>query len=266
MDCGSVTHHLVTWLCRQVREAGQHGLVIGVSGGIDSAVCSTLCGHTGLPVTALSLPIHQAPGQLALASEHLTFLDTTFVNVTPRTLDLTLTFDRLTEDLPEDFRTPLALANARSRLRMTALYAAANASSALVCGTGNKIEDFGVGFFTKYGDGGVDLSPIGDLVKSEVYELGAFLGVSEGIRRAAPTDGLWEGSPSDEEQIGASYAELEWALTLQNSHPGLTLQGLQEIPGLSSRQCEVAQLYLRRHLASAHKLRMPPICSLKGVK
>ena len=174
---------------------GLDGWVVGVSGGIDSAVTSTLAALTGKPTTLLRMPIHQAVDQDQRGADHIAWLESTHAHVSSCVVDLTSSFDGLSEALAASADGPfggLSLANARARLRMTTLYAVAAERRALVAGTGNKVEDFGVGFYTKYGDGGVDLSPIADLLKSEVYALGTVLNVGEAILNAAPTDGLWE--------------------------------------------------------------------------
>ena len=171
--------HIVSWLQEYARTANMNGWVVGVSGGIDSAVTSTLCAETGLPTCVVEMPIHQHPSQVSRAQAHMQALEARFENVSRARVDLTTVYDGLVAALPEadDASGGLALANSRARLRMTTLYALAAQRRALVAGTGNKVEDFGVGFYTKYGDGGVDVSPIADLVKTEVFALGAALDV-----------------------------------------------------------------------------------------
>ncbi len=210
-----INNHIVRWLKDYATAAKVNGFVVGVSGGIDSAVTSTLCAQTGLKTWCLELPIHQAQSHIDRKKEHILQLKQRFSNVESATIDLTPTFELFKMSLPNFETHPnrdLALANTRSRLRMTTLYYFAGIQGLLVAGTGNKVEDFGVGFFTKYGDGGVDLSPIADLMKSEVVALGAFLKVPHSILTAQPTDGLFGDSRSDEDQLGASYDELEWAM------------------------------------------------------
>ena len=193
MQTEKVTDHIVNWLKSYAQNAGIKGFVIGVSGGIDSAVTSTLCAKTGLDLLCLEMPIHQAENQVSRASNHIDWLQTNFSNVNRQPVNLTPVFDSLVASLPpvdnEEERF-MSLANTRARLRMTTLYYFAALKGYLVAGTGNKVEDFGVGFYTKYGDGGVDLSPIADLLKTEVYEIAKHLGVNEEIIKAAPTDGL----------------------------------------------------------------------------
>ncbi|MGB6151318.1 MAG: NAD(+) synthase, partial [Pricia sp.] len=194
MQTEKVTAHIVNWLKTYAEKAKMKGFVIGVSGGIDSAVTSTLCAKTGLELLVLEMPIHQAESQESRAARHIEWLQEKFDNVKRIPVDLTPVFDTLINVLPpvidEEDRF-MSLANTRARLRMTTLYYFAALDSLLVAGTGNKVEDFGVGFYTKYGDGGVDLSPIADLLKTEVYEVARFLKINDEILKAAPTDGLW---------------------------------------------------------------------------
>ena len=183
----ALAQHIVSWLKDYADQSNTNGWVVGVSGGIDSAVTSTLCAHTGLSTCVVEMPIHQHPDQVGRAQTHVGGLAAEFPNVSKARVDLTEVYEGLVTALPEsdDASGGLALANSRARLRMTTLYALAAQRGALVAGTGNKVEDFGVGFYTKYGDGGVDLSPIADLVKTEVFALGAALGVDERDRGAA---------------------------------------------------------------------------------
>ncbi len=257
MHTEAIIDHITDWLKDYLVSSRQQGFVVGVSGGIDSAVVSALCARTGAPVHCLEMPIHQAASQVQRAQEHVAALMRTYPNVTMRTVQLTPVFDAFVQVLEagdEVAVTNLALANTRSRLRMTALYYYAGLHRALVAGTGNKVEDFGVGFFTKYGDGGVDLSPIADLNKTEVYALGRALGVQDSILQAAPTDGLFGDDRSDEDQIGASYPELEWAMDLRAAN-GSTAD-------LSARQLKVLDIYDRRHAANKHKMEPIPVCSV----
>ncbi|MCW5520058.1 NAD(+) synthase [Aureitalea sp. L0-47] len=257
MQTEKVIDHIVKWLKDYAENAGMKGFVIGVSGGIDSAVTSTLCARTGLELLCLEMPIHQAPSQVNRAMNHIEWLQENYNKVSMTQVNLTPVFDGLIDALPavenEESRF-MALANTRARLRMTSLYYFAALKKYLVAGTGNKVEDFGVGFFTKYGDGGVDLSPIADLMKSEVYEIGRILGVNQEILDAAPTDGLWGDNRTDEDQIGASYDELEWAMKMQDNgkNPG----------DFEGREKEVMSIYLRLNKLNQHKMIPIPVCEI----
>jgi NAD+ synthase len=186
-------------------------LVVGVSGGIDSAVVSTISAMTGMNVKALSMPIRQLKFQDDLSRAHLKWLTNKFSNVDEVIINLDEVFNNFEKTLGQ-FNNELAFANARARLRMTTLYQVAGANNGIVVGTGNKIEDFGVGFFTKYGDGGVDISPIADCLKSQVWDMGKELKILDDIIKAAPTDGLWADGRTDERQLGMSYDNLEKAM------------------------------------------------------
>ena len=211
-DYSEVKDRVVEWITEYLYRNNINSLVVGVSGGIDSAVTSTLCAHTGFPVYALGMPLHQKEEQESLSDSHLDWLKNTFDNVTTIKVDLTNTFETFKNDLERYATDELSLANTRSRLRMVTLYQIAGQYKGIVVGTGNKIEDYGVGFFTKYGDGGVDIAPIADLYKTEVWELGKFLGVDQRIITADPTDGLWDDGRTDEDQLGVTYAHLEEAM------------------------------------------------------
>jgi len=186
--------------------------VVGVSGGIDSAVVSTLCAKTGLPCHVVGMPILQHPNQENLSDVHLQWLEDNFSNVTTHKFDMSNVFELFKYSMVGFNDNDLALANTRSRIRMITLYQIAGSVGGIVVGTGNKIEDYGIGFFTKYGDGGVDIAPIADLYKTEVWELGEYLEVDERICDAIPTDGLWDDGRCDEDQIGATYEQLEEAM------------------------------------------------------
>ena len=191
-------------------------LVIGVSGGIDSSVSSTLSAMTGLRTIVLSMPIKQKSSQHDLSLAHQRWLQKNFKNVEIHTIDLDDLFKTFEKSL-ENFSNEHGMANSRARLRMTTLYQVAATNKGIVVGTGNKVEDFGVGFYTKYGDGGVDISPIADCNKTEVWELGKELGILKEIIDAPPTDGLWDDGRTDEGQLGLSYKELEEAMNNANS-------------------------------------------------
>jgi NAD+ synthase len=257
MQTEKVIEHIVGWLKSYAENANCKGFVIGVSGGIDSAVTSTLCAKTGLDLLCLEMPIHQGKSQVTRADNHIDWLMEHFPNVYRQPVDLTPVFDSLVDAFPkvqDEEERLMSLANTRARLRMTTLYYFAALKGYLVAGTGNKVEDFGVGFYTKYGDGGVDLSPIADLVKTEVYELGKVLGIHQDIMEAPPTDGLWGDSRTDEDQIGASYPELEWAMEMDDK--GKTAADF------SGREKEVFMIYKRYNTANKHKMVPIPICEI----
>jgi NAD+ synthase len=191
-------------------------LIIGISGGIDSSVSSTLCAMTGLKTIVLSMPIKQKPMQNDLSLKHQEWLIKKFKNVEAHTVNLDKLFESFRNSLSK-FENEHGMANSRARLRMTTLYQVAAANKGIVVGTGNKVEDFGVGFYTKYGDGGVDISPIADCNKSEVWEMGEELNILKEIIEAAPTDGLWDDGRTDEGQLGLKYSELEEAMKNPNS-------------------------------------------------
>ncbi len=191
-------------------------LVIGISGGIDSSVSSTLSAMTGIKTIVLSMPIRQKSNQHDLSLKHQDWLVKKFKNVEAHTINLDDLFQSFSSSLSK-FDSEHGMANSRARLRMTTLYQVAASNKGIVVGTGNKVEDFGVGFYTKYGDGGVDISPIADCNKTEVWELGKELGILKEIIEAAPTDGLWDDARTDEGQLGLKYEELEEAMENPNS-------------------------------------------------
>ena len=211
-DYSKLKTNITDWMADYIKSSGMNVFVVGVSGGIDSAVVSTLAAETNYNVFALGMPIHQKPEQESLSDAHLKWLSEKYVNVEAVKIDLTNTFDTFTNDLERYATDKHALANTRSRLRMVTLYQFAGQYKGIVVGTGNKVEDYGVGFYTKYGDGGVDIAPIADLYKTEVWELGKHLGVDSRIIEATPTDGLWNDGRSDEDQLGTTYVALEEAM------------------------------------------------------
>ena len=257
MNTEKVAEYIINWLKEYATNAKVNGFVVGVSGGIDSAVTSILCAKTGYPTLCVEMSIHQAESQVSRAEEHIAQLKKRFANVSEARVDLTSTFEDFKNVLPSvehSAKLDLSLANTRARLRMTTLYYFAGLQGLLVAGTGNKVEDFGVGFYTKYGDGGVDLSPIADLMKSEVYQLAAYLGVPNSIQKAQPTDGLFGDSRTDEDQIGASYDELEWAMNMEEK--GKTADDFSE------RKKEVLKIYTRLNTINQHKMLPIPICEI----
>lgn len=257
MQTEKIVDHIVNWLKDYATNAKVNGFVIGVSGGIDSAVTSTLCAMTGLELLCLEMPIHQAPSQVSRALNHIKWMQSKFDKVSMTQVNLTPVFDSLVAALPpvdNEADRFMSLANTRARLRMTSLYYFAALDKLLVAGTGNKVEDFGVGFYTKYGDGGVDLSPIADLLKTEVYEIAKYLGVNQEIIDAAPTDGLWGDDRTDEDQIGASYPELEWAMAMKEE--GKTANDFE------GREKEVFEIFMRFNKANQHKMNPIPVCTI----
>lgn len=258
MDIENVNFQIVEWLKSYAMNAKVKGFVVGISGGIDSAVTSSLCAQTGLDVLCVEMPIHQVQHQVYRGREHIAQLKERFSNVQSIEADLTPVFENFKNQVPtvtDEHKLHLALANSRARLRMTTLYYFAGIYGLLVAGTGNKVEDFGVGFYTKYGDGGVDLSPIADLMKSEVYALGRYLNVPQSILQAPPTDGLFGDDRTDEDQLGATYDELEWAMNAaENGNTEEDFDG---------RKREVFAIYLRLNTANQHKMRPIPVCYIK---
>jgi NAD+ synthase len=252
MQTTAIINHISNWLQYYAKSTNMKGFVIGISGGIDSAVSSTLAAKTSLPLLCVEMPIYQNKIQVDRGLKHIAWLKENFNNVSSAKAELTPVFDRFIAQLPKtEEHNELALVNTRARLRMTTLYYFAQANNALVLGTGNKVEDFGVGFFTKYGDGGVDISPIADLLKTEVYILGRELGLHQEILAAPPTDGLWEDNKTDEEQIGATYPELEWAMTFS-----------EDKNNLSTREKEVLDIYTKLNKANRHKMQAIPVCTI----
>jgi len=232
-DYADLTTRIVSWLKEYATTNNIKAFVIGVSGGIDSAVSSTLAAKTGLPTYALGMPILQKQEQESLSDVHLEWLENNFSNVISHKFDLTNVFETFKNTMRELGEDNHALANSRSRLRMVTLYQVATSVGGIVVGTGNKVEDYGVGFYTKYGDGGIDIAPIADLYKTEVWALGEHLGVDAGIISAAPTDGLWDDGRTDEDQIGASYVELEEAMEYGT---GSALEVLQKFNKLNTHK------------------------------
>ncbi|MBC8265933.1 MAG: NAD(+) synthase [Flavobacteriales bacterium] len=247
-----VISHIVNWLENYLAESTTKGFVIGISGGIDSAVTSVLGAETGMPILCVEMPIHQSSSQMQRARSHINWLKESYKNVSSVEAELTPLFDSFISLMPKGERkenTELALINTRARIRMTTLYYFAQLNNYLVLGTGNKVEDFGIGFFTKYGDGGVDLSPIADLKKTEVFLLGKHLGIITKILSAPPTDGLWNDDKTDEQQIGATYPELEWAMEFTGDDKKI-----------SKREKAVLEIYKKMRNTNMHKMKEIPIC------
>lgn len=253
MNSNAVIEHIVSWLKNYSDTSRTDGFVIGISGGIDSAVTSVLCAMTGKRVMVLNMPIHQSQQEFNRSSEHIVWLKNKFSNVEAEDIHLTSVLQVFETIFPKNIQDFLTMANTRSRLRMTTLYAFATHHKLLVAGTGNKVEDFGIGFYTKYGDGGVDISPIADLYKTQVYELGKVLGVVQSIQNAPPTDGLFTDGRTDEDQIGATYPELEWAMEYIAN---------KETYDLNERQKQVMDIYTARNRANQHKMMPIPVCEI----
>ncbi len=238
---------IVNWIKSYTKDQN-FKLVVGISGGIDSAVVSTLCAMTGIDTYVVSIPIHQKKDQLTNAKNHINWLQNNFTNVIDCDIDMSSTFDLFASMFNDGLNSNLSLANSRSRLRMMTLYQISANINGIVVGTGNKVEDFGIGFFTKYGDGGVDISPIADINKSEVRQLARELNIIDDIIKASPTDGLWEDDRTDEDQIGATYEELEFVMDYKGS-----------VDLLSDRQKEVLSIYNGFNTRNQHKMVSVPV-------
>ena len=238
------------WLTAYANKFYKDTFVVGISGGIDSSVVSTLCAETGISTCALVLPIHQNPKLNSLSIAHGEWLKKKYNNVTVTTIDLSRVYDELIKCFDFQNNSSLSLANTKSRLRMISLYQVASNMNGLVVGTGNKVEDFGVGFFTKYGDGGVDLSPIADLYKTEVWDIARNLGVIQEIIDAPPTDGLWEDGRTDEDQLGMTYPQLEWAMKNVDQNTEI----------FSEEQLKQISTYKSLNQKNLHKMEPIPVC------
>jgi NAD+ synthase len=250
-DYKELTNNIVTWISDYCIDHPKiKSLVIGVSGGIDSSVVSSLCARTGLPTYIIGMPINQREEQEDLSDAHGLQLEAKYANVRFMKIDLSSVNDlflaNVNLQLGERFvKNKLAQANTRSRLRMVTLYQIAGSLDGIVVGTGNKVEDYGVGFYTKYGDGGIDIAPIADLYKTEVWELGKYLGVDERIIDAKPTDGLWDDGRTDEDQIGTSYQMLEWVME----------SGLKTPPEqLNEEELNAIHVYQKFNSQNKHKM------------
>lgn len=242
---------IISWIKSYAGTCNKTSLVVGISGGIDSSVVSTLCAMTGLKTIVISMPINQSNNLHKMSMLQAEWLISRFENVEHETFDLSSTYSSFIDSIKTE-SSGLSRANTKSRIRMMCLYHIASNNNGIVVGTGNKVEDFGIGFFTKYGDGGVDISPIADLLKTEVWSIGGKLQLPQQIIDAPPTDGLWDDSRTDEDQIGASYEELEWAM----SH-------LDQLPEMmTERQREVRKIYLKYHNSNLHKMIPIPVCKI----
>jgi NAD+ synthase len=254
IDYENLSLKIQEWIKNYVTENGISTLVVGVSGGIDSAVVSTLCAETGIPTIVAGMPINSNPENTKLSDLQIALLTTKYENVDGYNIDMTPVFESFKSHkaFEKTFFSELGFANTKSRLRMMSLYQIAASVGGLVVGTGNKVEDFGVGFYTKYGDGGVDISPIADLYKTEVRELGRYLGVPQEIIDATPTDGLWDDDRNDESQIGATYEELEWVMEY----------GIDKL-SYTEKEFKVLQTYQNFNEKNKHKMVSIPIFDLK---
>lgn len=249
MAVAPLQDRITDWIKDYATKAGMKSLVVGISGGIDSAVVSALCARTGLHTVAVTMPIRQRPDLHDLSMRQGAWLCNEFDNVRHEIIDLTTTFDEFEARL-STYNNLLGFANSRSRLRMVTLYQIAQSVSGLVVGTGNKVEDFGVGFYTKYGDGGVDISPIADCYKTEVWQMGRELGILQDIIDAAPTDGLWDDGRTDQDQLGGlSYADLELAMKQDNN----------ELPIANTEQHDRVIQYRKIRARSLHKMNPIPV-------
>ena len=247
----NLSEDISNWILNYANSNNISTLVVGVSGGIDSAVTSTLCAKTGLRTLVINMPIHQNDPEYNLSNQHMMWLRSNWNNVESHIINLSETFDVLKNELSKKEVSDISMANTRARIRMATLYSLSGSNNGIVVGTGNKVEDFGVGFFTKYGDGGVDISPIADLYKSEVYLLAESLGIIQEIQEAAPKDGLWSDGRTDEDQIGATYDELEWAMN-EIDNPSAEKE-------LNERLAEVMRIYLKLNSMNSHKMNPIPI-------
>ena len=237
--------YIKNWIldCCKSMSKQPDSLIVGISGGIDSSVTSTICALTGKKTIVLSMPIKQIKEQHNLSLKHKNWLKEKFKNVEGHLINLDLLFETFKQSL-SNFNNEHGMANSRARLRMVTLYQVAAANNGVVVGTGNKVEDFGVGFYTKYGDGGVDISPIADCTKTQVWEMGEYLGIDKEIIKADPTDGLWEDGRPDVSQLGMSYQDLEKAMMDPKS------------PDYKK--------YLEIRNRNLHKMEPIPVCKMKN--
>jgi len=253
MKAKKVLNLITKWLTDYSVSNGNKNFIVGISGGIDSALTSTLCAISGSKTFLVSMPIHQKKAELENANKHMKWLLENYANTEIIEIELTNLLEEYIRVIPDRFQCELGFANSRARLRMTTLYQIASKENGIVVGTGNKIEDFGIGFFTKYGDGGVDISPIADLTKSEVRELAKFCKIDNAIIQADPTDGLWDDGRTDETQIGATYQELEWAMDCRTSR------------NLTQKEQNIIDIYNKLNHQNKHKMIPIPICQIPKI-
>ena len=261
--------HIVAWLRSYARSAKINTFVVGISGGIDSSVVSALCAQTGLKTIVLQMPIRQNKKLDNRSSMQASWLLERHSNVTHMSMDLTPVFTAFEKKVDpfcgaiDASQVNLAFANSRARLRMMTLYQIAQSHKGIVVGTGNRVEDFGVGFFTKYGDGGVDISPIGDCLKTEVWNMGRELGLPQEIIDASPTDGLWDDSRTDEDQLGMTYPELERMMSLDFLQRASAVDS--NMPGstkLSADDRKKLKRYQQLQQRNLHKMLPIPVCKM----
>ena len=247
--------HISKWIRDYARKARVDSLVVGISGGIDSSVVSALCAQTGLKTIVVQMPIRQNPRLNNLSSAQATWLlEHHPDNVVHMSMDLTAVFTAFEKKLTPFGDSELAFANSRARLRMMTLYQIAQSYGGIVVGTGNRVEDFGVGFFTKYGDGGVDISPIGDCMKTEVWAMGQELGLLQDIINAPPTDGLWADGRNDEDQLGMTYPQLEQAM-LQDTYEEIGQYA-------TAAEAKLVKQYRKIRAKNLHKMTPIPVCTI----
>ena len=255
MKTSKAVEFIVDWIKKYKETNKVNGFVVGVSGGVDSALTSTLCAMTGIKTLCINMPIRQKKEQYLRANNHINWLKDKFKNVNSLDLDLTNIFNEFKSSVENNSQVNnLALANSRSRIRMTTLYYYAGIDNCIVVGTGNKVEDFGIGFYTKYGDGGVDISPIADLMKSEVFEISKALGINDEIIKAKPTDGLWDDDRTDEDQIGATYRDIERIMDILEK--GINPNDIND--DLKDKY----NVYIKHHNANKHKMVDIPVCKI----
>jgi len=247
--------HISKWIRDYARKARVDSLVVGISGGIDSSVVSALCAQTGLKTIVVQMPIRQNRKLDNLSSAQASWLLEHYPdNVVHMSMDLTPVFSAFEKKLTLFGDSELAFANSRARLRMMTLYQIAQSHGGIVVGTGNRVEDFGVGFFTKYGDGGVDISPIGDCMKTEVWAMGQELGLLQDIISAPPTDGLWADGRNDEDQLGMTYPELEQAM-LQDTYEEIGRYA-------TAAEAKLVKQYRKIRARNLHKMEPIPVCKI----
>ncbi|AER40595.1 NH(3)-dependent NAD synthetase [Blattabacterium sp. (Mastotermes darwiniensis) str. MADAR] len=255
MNAKKIVEYIVSWLEKYIKKSKSNGFIIGISGGIDSSVTSMLVAMTNYPTLILEMPILEKNKNL-LSNKHVDFLQSRFLNVHHLKKDLSSLYSSFCHIVEDHSSSNLSLANLKSRIRMVTLYYYANRNNYLVVGTGNKVEDFGVGFFTKYGDGGVDIHPIADLNKSEIRFIAKELNILDGIQKAKPTDGLWEDQRSDEDQLEATYEELEWAMKITEKKKKINCDEFE------GREYDIMKRYQILHKKNRHKIIPIPICHI----